>query len=1026
MKRQVITVPFVRGLDAGELDPHLTDGMLRAENAIITRRGAISKRFGKTALLGTHTVHAAMASHDGHPVLIGDTVKVLGDVSTFDTVGASTGRCVMSAKSLLSDASLYAHNPDAGILGDLVYIGRTKCEDTNDDGTLDTYSSLFDAVSRTSGAPLAERYSVSSARTNTRVLSSSSWERLYALYVNTSNQLCAFAVSADGSRGSERNLGSSDSWPDVDPDVRIDACVVSSTTIMVVYKQDSADTLVIGVITVSGDSINGTVGYRTETSQTNLKAVACCRWATSQAMVVYYRQDATRILVSAVYGDSGSPLTKYEADANIDSFTTDYIAQMAVVAATAGTNAICYWTRSATSVGVQDQLRRALYTQSTNTWGSDAIVGGNCSIVGKPVYNSTIGAAYLVVHHTLAVRSGTPTTLLDAAQRSLFVIRDSGTAWPTPIAHWWPDEGDEQSATATHNGAPTAVLEDGTDVYSFVGRRIGSDKNGDGVPDRAALALVSFDVTPAAKPRCVSVPAGLVIPGACPIILTGGDVLEMGPLCYPELVTSSVNAGSAGSGAWAAAGLADGTYGYRCAYELYDAAGNRYISAMSPVDQATVDASDDDSVTLTIPSLKFTRDGNAGRIRLVVYRSGANDTTYKRIGSVDNDPDAAVLTFVDNALLTDHSEAEIEYTNNDTEHHHWPPPPFEVACVWQQRLFFADPAYPDELIRYTQEFNKEVGVHFDVDLYVPLSPKGGDIVALEPSGDRLIIFKERAVFATSGIGKSVAGDGEGYAQPALIAGGIGCVSQASVVSSPVGVFFEAPSGIHLLSPDLSLEHVGLQVKYHTDSRTIARAVCNPDLSEVVFFTDGVALVYNYLHKQWTTWTNHAATDGTEADGVLYHRDSSGYVWKLDTSTRKDNISTAVAMAVETPWLAPGGPGQWCRIWRVQVHGYSGEARTLTFKVAYDYDPEWVDEVTLDTSALGQTDVSDEYGFPVSGDYQDKALVLSVPKSRTKCMAIRVRIEDAAAVDGELSLVSLSLEFAPLGRHAPSGSAREAS
>jgi hypothetical protein len=79
-----------------------------------------------------------------------------------------------------------------------------------------------------------------------------------------------------------------------------------------------------------------------------------------------------------------------------------------------------------------------------------------------------------------------------------------------------------------------------------------------------------------------------------------------------------------------------------------------------------------------------------------------------------------------------------------------------------------------------------------------VSQVGGDITALKAMDDKLIIFKENAIFYLSGDGPNNLGQQDTFIEPQLISSDIGCSVKNSVVLTPAGIFFKSHKGIHLL------------------------------------------------------------------------------------------------------------------------------------------------------------------------------------------------------------------------------------
>ena len=1129
MKREILTVPFVSGVDTGNQEPQLSDKSLRLENAVINRHGAVDKRFGKTGVSGTFT-EKCLAVYKDKLVTVGDTVKMMDSAGTFDTIDTAVGLCDITSTPILSTETSLAGNPECAVLGDLLYVARSSS------GT--TY---FDAYAKSTGAKLQDTYSVASIG-NARLIAISAQSRIYALYTNSSNQLCVIPVLSDGSRGTARNLVSSDSWPLTSGSVYIDAVAVSDTKIMLAYLQSqSAKTesntisldetggvytltattspfvagdvgrlvtisgsgsgndgtytiatyidannvtlaevgadeaagtadmsvemsdLVIGVITVSASTITGTSGT-TELIRTGLQNVAVCKYTNNEAYIAYYQNALSGKQVSGVsyttalaVGETNTALATFPTNKTGGNVTLDessgtvtltdasgtftpsmvgwqivitgatnsgnngtftvsafvsptvikftngsgvdesgaadytltpdcYLFQLACVTSVDNDVVQVYYTLSEEAGGQRSVLYRQTY-DSGEGLGDPVVIGGDVSFWGKPVMDSAL-RIYLPVHHSFDYWSGL--SLAKNIQRSYFLLRDDieaspeSAAWPYPVGRYFPGEACEQRPQGYKNGPPQALVANGTDKWLLVGKQLtGGSADGRGWVDRTDLHLISLDLTPTWR-KDIEAHHELIIPNSVPYAMGNGKVYELGPLTYPE----TVEALASGTGSGFTAGA--GTWGYRVTYEIY-AGGVRYESAPSPLVTATT-VSTNDRVTLTIPTLKITRFATDAEVRIVVYRSSADGgTSYLRLGAMDNNPDVSTVTYEDTGAAN--TGAEQEYTANGTVLQNDPPYPVGVAsAIWQQRLFFVDPAYPDRLVRYTKEFSEGNGPACSSSLYLVCSPEGGDIKALEPMGDRLIIFKRNAIFATNGAGFDDMGGGAGYSAPQLVSPGVGCIDSRSVVRTPRGVLFQSDDCIYLLDPGLSLSPIGRPVKFHTDSLTIAAACIVPEYSSVLFVTDDLALVYNYLFDAWTTWENFDGQDCAVANGILYYKGEASDLWKYDTATYLDDGVTLVALAAETPWIQPGGVNALNRVWELRVLGYSAAARTVQVRVAYDHDPSWVDTLTLNTTALGDFGPSQHYGAMAAGN-EDQTLLLRFRGSRTKCSAIRLRIED---------------------------------
>jgi hypothetical protein len=141
--------------------------------------------------------------------------------------------------------------------------------------------------------------------------------------------------------------------------------------------------------------------------------------------------------------------------------------------------------------------------------------------------------------------------------------------------------------------------------------------------------------------------------------------------------------------------------------------------------------------------------------------------------------------------------------------------------------------------------------------------------------DKLIIFKENAIFYLSGDGPNNLGQQDSFIEPQLISSDVGCSVTNSVVLTPQGLFFKSNKGIYLLSRSLGLDYLGAPVDdFNHLSITKADLVAKSD--EVRFLTsDGVCLVYNYFRGLWTTFSNHEGSGSIMIGDTYYYVNTEG-------------------------------------------------------------------------------------------------------------------------------------------------------
>ena len=276
--------------------------------------------------------------------------------------------------------------------------------------------------------------------------------------------------------------------------------------------------------------------------------------------------------------------------------------------------------------------------------------------------------------------------------------------------------------------------------------------------------------------------------------------------------------------------------------------------------------------------------------------------------------------------------------------------------------------------------------------------------------DRLLDGK---ALALNGSPKDNAGGGAGF-DSYVLTDGIGCTSQRSLVATPTHLMFGSATGIKGISQQMQLEDLGDAVKVLSDALTIARALHQPARSSVVFFTDGLALEFNYRYGVWGSRTVHVATDATLAGGLFYFRTSAGKILKEAPTTYSDEtVSTPILL--ETGWLSFGALAGFMRVRRLLVLGYNVSAHTLSVQFQFNGDPTWGTAQTLATAAgLGKYFSSSAFlGAGLDSTYTEKALVLdAIPEQQRNLTSIRVRITDSGAgSNAGIELVGLAFVVA---------------
>jgi hypothetical protein len=240
--------------------------------------------------------------------------------------------------------------------------------------------------------------------------------------------------------------------------------------------------------------------------------------------------------------------------------------------------------------------------------------------------------------------------------------------------------------------------------------------------------------------------------------------------------------------------------------------------------------------------------------------------------------------------------------------------------------------------------------------------------------------------------------------------------------------FKSAKGFYLMNRSLQLEYIGYDVEIY-NFQTVTSAIMVEDRNQVRFLTDsGLTLVYDYLYKQWSTFTNHEGADATMWKNIYTYLRMDGAVWSENEGSYIDN-NTSIKLKIRTPWIkivqgprgqaSALGPQSFFRIRRFAILGRYASKHILQVGVGYDYRPDiqstfYFDTQNSLTGPAGQYGNDAYYGetSPYGGDggadivYQFRARTV-----RQKCESIQFVIEDIPQpTNGEsYGITDLSIE-----------------
>jgi hypothetical protein len=433
------------------------------------------------------------------------------------------------------------------------------------------------------------------------------------------------------------------------------------------------------------------------------------------------------------------------------------------------------------------------------------------------------------------------------------------------------------------------------------------------------------------------------VEGGGSLLLTGGLLwmydgnrpVEHGFNVYPEDIVITATTGGS---------MTAQQYFYQVTYEWTDNSGQLHRSAPSVPQTVTVTAPDN-AVSLKIPTLRLTFKDNPNPVRIVIYRWSVAQQAYYQVTSVTsptlNSRTTDVITYTD--ILADSSIIgnQLIYTTGGVLEN-TPTPAVQAMTLFKSRLFMID-GEDRNLLWYSKPILDSTPVEMtDLQtIYVAPSTSSqvstGDMKALVPMDDKLIIFKANAIYYLTGNGPDITGANNDYTDPAFITSTAGCSRPNSIVNTPNGIMFQSDKGIWLLGRDFSTNYIGAPVEAYNNSEVIS-AVSVPGTNQVRFSLDtGQVLVYDYFFNQWSSFEGIPALSSVIYQGKHTFIDRYNRTFKEKAGYYLDGGGTPVTMRFKTAWFKMAGLQGFQRAYYFMLLGKYLSPHKLSMNIAYDYN-----------------------------------------------------------------------------------------
>jgi hypothetical protein len=483
-----------------------------------------------------------------------------------------------------------------------------------------------------------------------------------------------------------------------------------------------------------------------------------------------------------------------------------------------------------------------------------------------------------------------------------------------------------------------------------------------GIYSQTGINLVSFTLGTTAIDTA-EIGQTLQISGGYLSMFDGYLPVEQNFFLWPDNIEGTV--GTSGS-------MTAQQYYYQVTYEWSDNNGNIYRSAPSiPV---TFTTGGTGSVTLNIPTLRLTAK-TANPVKIVIYRWSAGSQVYQQVTSITapllNSTTTDSVTYTDTQSDTAIAGNNIIYTTGGVVED-VNAPSFSICTLFDTRLWIVDAEDPN-LLWVSKQVIENTPVEMSDLFTIYIAPNTGTvestgpITALAPMDDKLIIFKENAIYYINGVGPNNLGTTAvgcslgNYSQPTFITAIVGCTNQQSIVLTSAGLMFQSDKGIWLLGRDLSTTYIGAPVESFNSS-VVTSANSIPETNYVLFtLNTGEMLMHDYYYNQWGTFVGAPAVSSTIYNGLHTILTPFGEILQSTPGVYLDNANP-VLMSFTTSWLNLAALQGYERFYDFYVLAKYLSPHFLQCQVAYDYNPSILNSTLINPQNFSSS-VPSPFGVP---------------------------------------------------------------
>jgi hypothetical protein len=285
-----------------------------------------------------------------------------------------------------------------------------------------------------------------------------------------------------------------------------------------------------------------------------------------------------------------------------------------------------------------------------------------------------------------------------------------------------------------------------------------------------------------------------------------------------------------------------------------------------------------------------------------------------------------------------------------------PAPIAKSISIAKNRMWLVT-AESNELLYFSKKQYPKEAPQFNAFFVVKVPSLGGDLVHCAEMDDKVIIFRQNAIYATFGEGPDETGNGS-FVDPQLVTQSMGCKYAASVVLTDQGLMFMSYEGIWLLSRGLSLQYIGAPVEQN-NSLIITGALNLIDRHQIWFTSySGTTLVWDDFHARWYTFTKQPTYSmflsniGTPVYYKTLAAETNPGKMLIEDATKyyDGDVTGVIPITLETGWISLAGVQNFQRLKKLTWLGKLSD--TITIKSYFNFTATLDETFTVTTTIAG--------------------------------------------------------------------------